>query len=81
MCANGEVDLDRLKDLVRAVDEQKLALGLSCRKKELRWYCHHKYQMEDFSIVMLTNPFWNFLPSMLMSVWYMICLFKELCWA
>lgn len=31
---NGQMDLERLKDLVRVVGKQRLVLDLSCRKKE-----------------------------------------------
>ncbi|KAK9985823.1 hypothetical protein SO802_030774 [Lithocarpus litseifolius] len=31
---NGQIDLERLKDLVRVVGKQRLVLDLSCRKKE-----------------------------------------------
>ncbi|KAG6736325.1 hypothetical protein POTOM_060928 [Populus tomentosa] len=34
---NGQMDLERLKDLVRVVGKQKLVLDLSCRKKEGRY--------------------------------------------
>lgn len=30
---NGQMDLERLKDLVRVVGKQRLVLDLSCRKK------------------------------------------------
>lgn len=33
MFNNGQMDLDRLKDLVHGVGKQRLVLDLSCRKK------------------------------------------------
>lgn len=33
MFNNGQMDLTRLKDLVRIVGKQRLVLDLSCRKK------------------------------------------------
>ncbi|XP_021856540.1 1-(5-phosphoribosyl)-5-[(5-phosphoribosylamino)methylideneamino] imidazole-4-carboxamide isomerase, chloroplastic isoform X2 [Spinacia oleracea] len=34
---NGQMDLDRLRDLIRVVGKQRLVLDLSCRKKEGRY--------------------------------------------
>ena len=42
---NGQMDLERLKDLVRVVGKQRLVLDLSCRKKVLE-------QFQDESLFM-----------------------------
>lgn len=59
---NGQMDLERLKDLVRVVGKQKLVLDLSCRKKEGR-YAIVTDRWQKFSDVYLDEKVLEFLAN------------------
>ncbi|XP_018514283.1 1-(5-phosphoribosyl)-5-[(5-phosphoribosylamino)methylideneamino] imidazole-4-carboxamide isomerase, chloroplastic [Brassica rapa] len=57
---NGKLDLERLKDLVKIVGEQRLILDLSCRKKDGR-YAIVTDRWQKFSDVLLDENSLEFL--------------------
>ncbi|CAK7344059.1 unnamed protein product [Dovyalis caffra] len=59
---NGQMDLERLKALVRVVGKQKLVLDLSCRKKEGR-YAIVTDRWQKFSDVYLDEEVLEFLGN------------------
>ncbi|KAK9290708.1 hypothetical protein L1049_008882 [Liquidambar formosana] len=59
---NGQMDLERLKDLVRVVGKQRLVLDLSCRKKEGR-YAVVTDRWQKFSDVYLDKKTLDFLAN------------------
>ncbi|XP_038688572.1 1-(5-phosphoribosyl)-5-[(5-phosphoribosylamino)methylideneamino] imidazole-4-carboxamide isomerase, chloroplastic [Tripterygium wilfordii] len=59
---NGQMDLDRLKDLVGVVGKQRLILDLSCRKKEGK-YAIVTDRWQKFSDVYLDQKVLEFLAS------------------
>ncbi|KAF3441654.1 hypothetical protein FNV43_RR15569 [Rhamnella rubrinervis] len=59
---NGQMDLERLKDLVRVVGKKRLVLDLSCRKKEGR-YAIVTDRWQKFSDVYLDKKVLEFLAS------------------
>ncbi|KDO70417.1 hypothetical protein CISIN_1g0211561mg, partial [Citrus sinensis] len=59
---NGQMDLERLKDLVRVVGKQRLVLDLSCRKKDGK-YAIVTDRWQKFSDVYLDERVLDFLAS------------------
>lgn len=59
---NGQMDLERLKDLVHLVGKQRLVLDLSCRKKEGK-YAIVTDRWQKFSDVCLDQEILDFLAS------------------
>ncbi|XP_048225825.1 1-(5-phosphoribosyl)-5-[(5-phosphoribosylamino)methylideneamino] imidazole-4-carboxamide isomerase, chloroplastic isoform X3 [Ricinus communis] len=59
---NGQMDLERLKDLVHVVGKQRLVLDLSCRKKEGR-YAIVTDRWQKFSDVYLDEEVLEFLAN------------------
>ncbi|CAN1134105.1 1-(5-phosphoribosyl)-5-[(5-phosphoribosylamino)methylideneamino] imidazole-4-carboxamide isomerase, chloroplastic [Linum perenne] len=59
---NGQMDLERLKDLVRVVGKERLVLDLSCRKKDGR-YAIVTDRWQKFSDVYLDKEILEFLAS------------------
>ncbi|XP_054814776.1 1-(5-phosphoribosyl)-5-[(5-phosphoribosylamino)methylideneamino] imidazole-4-carboxamide isomerase, chloroplastic-like [Prosopis cineraria] len=59
---NGQMDLERLKDLVRVVGRQRLVLDLSCRKKEGK-YAVVTDRWQKFSDVTLDAEILQFLAN------------------
>ncbi|OAY42903.1 1-(5-phosphoribosyl)-5-[(5-phosphoribosylamino)methylideneamino] imidazole-4-carboxamide isomerase, chloroplastic [Manihot esculenta] len=59
---NGQMDLERLKDLVQVVGKQRLVLDLSCRKKEGR-YAIVTDRWQKFSDVYLDEEVLEFLAN------------------
>ncbi|CAN0840357.1 1-(5-phosphoribosyl)-5-[(5-phosphoribosylamino)methylideneamino] imidazole-4-carboxamide isomerase, chloroplastic [Linum grandiflorum] len=59
---NGQMDLERLKDLVRVVGKERLVLDLSCRKKDGR-YAIVTDRWQKFSDVYLDEKILEFLAS------------------
>ncbi|KAF8397887.1 hypothetical protein HHK36_016812 [Tetracentron sinense] len=57
---NGQMDLERLKDLVRVIGKQRLVLDLSCRKKEGK-YAVVTDRWQKFSDVYLNEKTLDFL--------------------
>ncbi|KAF8364541.1 hypothetical protein HHK36_033489 [Tetracentron sinense] len=57
---NGQMDLERLKDLVRVIGKQRLVLDLSCRKKEGK-YAIVTDRWQKFSDVYLNEKTLDFL--------------------
>ncbi|XP_065625806.1 1-(5-phosphoribosyl)-5-[(5-phosphoribosylamino)methylideneamino] imidazole-4-carboxamide isomerase, chloroplastic isoform X2 [Quercus suber] len=59
---NGQMDLERLKDLVRVVGKQRLVLDLSCRKKEGK-YAIVTDRWQKFTDVYLDGKILDFLAQ------------------
>uniref|UniRef100_A0A2N9FIR2 1-(5-phosphoribosyl)-5-[(5-phosphoribosylamino)methylideneamino] imidazole-4-carboxamide isomerase HISN3, chloroplastic n=1 Tax=Fagus sylvatica TaxID=28930 RepID=A0A2N9FIR2_FAGSY len=59
---NGQMDLERLKDLVRVVGKQRLVLDLSCRKKEGK-YAIVTDRWQKFTDVYLDGKVLDFLAN------------------
>ncbi|KAH9738202.1 1-(5-phosphoribosyl)-5-((5-phosphoribosylamino)methylideneamino) imidazole-4-carboxamide isomerase [Citrus sinensis] len=59
---NGQMDLERLKDLVRVIGKQRLVLDLSCRKKDGK-YAIVTDRWQKFSDVYLDERVLDFLAS------------------
>lgn len=59
---NGQMDLERLKDLVRVVGKRRLVLDLSCRKKEGK-YVIVTDRWQKFSDVCLDEKVLDFLAN------------------
>ncbi|XP_050243593.1 1-(5-phosphoribosyl)-5-[(5-phosphoribosylamino)methylideneamino] imidazole-4-carboxamide isomerase, chloroplastic isoform X1 [Quercus robur] len=59
---NGQMDLERLKDLVRVVGKQRLVLDLSCRKKEGK-YAIVTDRWQKFTDVYLDRKILDFLAK------------------
>lgn len=59
---NGQMDLERLKDLVRVVGKQRLVLDLSCRKKDGK-YAIVTDRWQKFTDVFLDEAILHFLAS------------------
>ncbi|CAI0391854.1 unnamed protein product [Linum tenue] len=60
--SDGQMDLERLKDLVRVVGKQRLVLDLSCRKKDGR-YAIVTDRWQKFTDVYLDEKIFEFLAS------------------
>ncbi|KAF7115080.1 hypothetical protein RHSIM_RhsimUnG0066300 [Rhododendron simsii] len=59
---NGQMELQRLKELARVVGKQRLVLDLSCRKKEGK-YAIVTDRWQKFTVVFLDEKIMNFLAT------------------
>ncbi|KAJ0087909.1 hypothetical protein Patl1_32509 [Pistacia atlantica] len=73
--SNGQMDLERLKDLVCDVGKQRLVLDLSCRKKDGK-YAVVTDRWQKFSDVYLDEKVLDFLAVMQMNFWSMVLMLK-----
>ncbi|CAI9097733.1 OLC1v1034209C1 [Oldenlandia corymbosa var. corymbosa] len=60
--SNGQVDLDRLKELARVVGKERVVLDLSCRKKEGKYYIVTD-RWQNFTDVCLDQKVLDFLAG------------------